>query len=70
MSFEDQAQAYKVKILLTSGQNVKEMFARVAVLCFDQAVLRETENMRDSAKPQIGSGGIKTSKNQSQTIGI
>lgn len=51
-----------------SGENVKEMFARVAVLCFDQAVLRETENLRDTSKPQIGSGGIKTSRNQSQTI--
>ena len=47
-----------------------ELFARAASLCFDQAVLRETENTRDSKQQnQLGSGGMIKTKNQSQTIG-
>lgn len=51
-----------------TGKHVNELFARAASLCFDQAVLRETENTRDSKQQQLGGGGLIKTKNPSQTI--
>ncbi|XP_065663936.1 ras-related protein Rab-36 isoform X3 [Hydra vulgaris] len=39
-----------------TGENVRELFTRAAALCFDQAVLRETENI--STKIQMGNGKL------------
>lgn len=49
---------------------MKELFTRIAALCFDQAVLRELD-MRDegSGKMQVGNGGIQTSQPVNETIG-
>ncbi|XP_047142400.1 ras-related protein Rab-36 isoform X2 [Hydra vulgaris] len=39
-----------------TGENVRELFTRAAALCFDQAVLRETESI--STKIQMGNGKL------------
>lgn len=52
-----------------TGKNVQEFFNRVTALCFDQAVLREIDTRDEkSGKIQMGSGGIKTSNQPTQTI--
>ena len=50
-----------------SGKNVKEFFERVAALCFDQAVLRETSHAKEG-KIQMGTMGNIHKKEQKTDI--
>jgi len=49
-----------------TGANVRELFARVAAICFDQAVLRETSYQKQPHAQMGGLSSIKC-KNQPQT---
>lgn len=41
------------------GENVTELFRRIAAITFEQAILRELETQgKRSGGPQIGSGGV------------
>lgn len=57
-------------MFVVEGKNVKEFFTRVAAICFDQSVLRETASLRENnGKTQLGSGSLIKTNNQSETIG-
>jgi len=41
------------------GENVTELFRRIAAITFEQAILRELETHgKRTGGPQIGSGGV------------